>query len=81
MSFLARPDERAIEDLEQCLKRGFRNFEAIARDSDLDSVRGDPRFAELLKEYAREDGAQPKDDMASEQKTCENGVSEPCSRT
>jgi adenylate cyclase len=43
----ARTDE-AIECLEECLRLGFGNLEWIARDPDLASLHGDPRFEALI---------------------------------
>lgn len=45
--------EPAIESLGQALELGFHDFDHMARDSDLDSIRGDPRYKELLKKYAK----------------------------
>ena len=42
-----RPDE-AIESIKQAIRNGFGHREWLENDSDLDSVRGDPRFQALL---------------------------------
>jgi tetratricopeptide (TPR) repeat protein len=43
----------AIDTLRQCLEVGYRNFDHMAKDSDLDSIRNDSRYKELLKKYAK----------------------------
>jgi tetratricopeptide (TPR) repeat protein len=43
----------AIENLRQSLEVGYRNFGHMAKDSNLDSIRNEPRYKELLKRYAK----------------------------
>lgn len=43
--------DRAIASLEEAFKAGFANLEWIENDPDLDPIRNDPRFQELLKKY------------------------------
>ncbi len=45
--------DRAVENLGQALEVGYRDFNYIAKDRDLDSIRGDPRYQELLKKFAK----------------------------
>jgi tetratricopeptide (TPR) repeat protein len=45
--------DSAIESLTQSLELGYRNFDHLAKDSDLDSIRDDPRYQTLLKKYAK----------------------------
>jgi TolB-like protein/tetratricopeptide (TPR) repeat protein len=40
--------EEAIQCLEECIRLGFANVEWIARDPDLASLRGEPRWAALI---------------------------------
>jgi tetratricopeptide (TPR) repeat protein len=40
--------EQALEALEACLREGWGNRDWIAHDTDLDSLRGDPRFDAIL---------------------------------
>ena len=40
--------DRAIDALEEALRRGFGNLEWISRDPDLDALHGDPRFQALM---------------------------------
>jgi hypothetical protein len=37
----------ALDALERAVTQGFRDFEWMARDTDLDGVRTDPRFASI----------------------------------
>ena len=41
----------AIVTLRRAIELGYRDFRYIDEDSDLDSVRKDPRFRKLMKEY------------------------------
>jgi tetratricopeptide (TPR) repeat protein len=43
----------AIENLRRSLELGFPDFEHMAKDSDLDSIRGDPRYKQLVQKYAK----------------------------
>ena len=46
-AFLGQPDE-AFTCLEMSIRNGFGHREWLENDSDLDSLRGDPRFKALL---------------------------------
>ena len=48
---LRQPD-MAIETLRQAVELGFRDFRSLLQDRDLDSLRKDPRFRQLIREYA-----------------------------
>lgn len=50
---LAGRADEAIANLEIALKGGFRDFVVIDKDTDLDSIRDDPRFQALRKRYAK----------------------------
>ncbi len=50
-TLLKRTDE-AIATLERALKLGYRAFEHMSKDPDLDNIRGDARFAALFAKYA-----------------------------
>jgi Flp pilus assembly protein TadD len=43
--------EAAIESLRQALEQGYRDFDYLHADGDLDALRGDPAFKRLLREY------------------------------
>ena len=43
--------EEALNFFERALKEGLREREHIEKDTDLDTLRGDPRFISLMKEY------------------------------
>jgi tetratricopeptide (TPR) repeat protein len=45
--------EPALENLRLSIELGFRDFEHMAKDTDLDSIRGDDRYKTLLKKYAK----------------------------
>lgn len=50
--------EEALDELEEAIDAGFRDADAIAKDSDLRPLAGDSRFAQLV-EYAREMKTRP----------------------
>ncbi len=43
----------AIESLGKSLELGYRNFSHMEKDSDLDSIRSDPRYRELIQKYKK----------------------------
>jgi len=47
---LKRPDQ-CLKTLRHAVELGYRDFRYMREDSDLDSVRHDPRFRQLLHEY------------------------------
>jgi tetratricopeptide (TPR) repeat protein len=49
-ALLKRP-EHALRTLRKALELGYRDFRYLREDHDLDSVRHDPRFRKLLREY------------------------------
>jgi tetratricopeptide (TPR) repeat protein len=49
-ALLKRP-EQAIKTLRRAVELGYRDFRYMKEDHDLDSVRHDPRFRQLLREY------------------------------
>ncbi|MFN4258599.1 MAG: TPR end-of-group domain-containing protein [Gemmataceae bacterium] len=49
-ALLKRP-EQAIKTLRRAVELGYRDFRYMREDHDLDSIRHDPRFRQLLREY------------------------------
>jgi tetratricopeptide (TPR) repeat protein len=49
-ALLKRPDQ-AIKTLRRAIELGYRDFRYMREDRDLDSIRHDPRFRQLLREY------------------------------
>ncbi len=49
-ALLHRP-EHALRTLRKAVELGYRDFRYMREDHDLDSVRHDPRFRQLLREY------------------------------
>lgn len=47
--------KNAIKWLEISIKNGFRNFRHMERDTDLDNIRNEPEYKELIKKYKGED--------------------------
>ncbi len=43
--------ESAIKTLKKAIELGYRDFRYLREDRDLDSIRHDPRFRQLLREY------------------------------
>ena len=49
-ALLNRPDQ-ALKTLRRAVELGYRDFRYMREDRDLDSIRHDPRFRQLLREY------------------------------
>ncbi|HZT82735.1 MAG TPA: hypothetical protein VFA26_21070 [Gemmataceae bacterium] len=49
-ALLQRPDA-ALKTLRRAVELGYRDFRYMREDRDLDAIRHDPRFRQLLKEY------------------------------
>jgi tetratricopeptide (TPR) repeat protein len=49
-ALLKRPDH-AIKTLRRAVELGYRDFRYMKEDRDLDSIRHDPRFRQLMREY------------------------------
>ena len=49
-ALLKRP-EQALRTLRRAVELGYRDFRYMREDRDLDSIRHDPRFRQLLREY------------------------------
>lgn len=49
-ALLKRP-EQAIKTLRRAVELGYRDFRYMRQDRDLDTIRHDPRFRQLLREY------------------------------
>lgn len=49
-SLLRQPDS-AIQTLRKAIELGYRDFRYMHQDRDLDSIRKDPRFRQLLREF------------------------------
>jgi len=49
-ALLKRPDQ-ALKTLRRAVELGYRDFRYMREDRDLDSIRQDPRFRQLLREY------------------------------
>ena len=49
-ALLKRP-EQAIKTLRRAVELGYRDFRYMREDHDLDSIRHDPRFRQLLRDY------------------------------
>ena len=49
-ALLKRPDQ-ALKTLRKSVELGYRDFRYMREDRDLDSIRHDPRFRQLLREY------------------------------
>ena len=49
-AFLKRPD-LAIKTLRRAVELGYRDFRYMREDHDLDAIRPDPRFRQLMREY------------------------------
>ena len=49
-ALLKRPDQ-ALKTLRRAVELGYRDFRYMREDNDLESIRHDPRFRQLLREY------------------------------
>jgi tetratricopeptide (TPR) repeat protein len=49
-ALLKRPDQ-SLKILRRAVELGYRDFRYMREDHDLDSIRHDPRFRQLLREY------------------------------
>ena len=49
-ALLKRPDQ-ALKTLRRAVELGYRDFRYMREDRDLDAIRHDPRFRQLLREY------------------------------
>jgi tetratricopeptide (TPR) repeat protein len=50
---LLKRTDAAVKSLRQAIELGYRDFRYMREDHDLDSIRGDPRFRQLMREYER----------------------------
>jgi tetratricopeptide (TPR) repeat protein len=48
---LLRQPDLALKTLRRAVELGYRDFRYMIQDRDLDSIRKDPRFRDLLREY------------------------------
>jgi tetratricopeptide (TPR) repeat protein len=48
---LLRRTDQALRTLRKAIELGYRDFRYLREDHDLDSIRHDPRFRQLLREY------------------------------
>ena len=48
---LLKRGEQALKILRRAVELGYRDFRYMREDRDLDAVRNDPRFRQLLREY------------------------------
>jgi tetratricopeptide (TPR) repeat protein len=48
---LLKRKEQALTTLRRAVELGYRDFRYMREDNDLDSIRHDPRFRQLLREY------------------------------
>jgi tetratricopeptide (TPR) repeat protein len=48
---LLRRPEQALKILRRAVELGYRDFRYMRQDPDLDSIRHDPRFRQMLREY------------------------------
>ena len=49
---LLRKNDLAIKSLREAIEMGYRDFRYLREDRDLDPIRQDPRFKQLLREFA-----------------------------
>ncbi len=48
---LLRKNEQAITSLRKAIELGYRDFAYLRRDRDLDGIRNDPRYKQLMREF------------------------------
>lgn len=48
---LLRKKEQALRTLRQAIELGYRDFRYIREDRDLENIRSDPRFRQMLREF------------------------------
>jgi len=53
LSALLKQRDNAITTLRKAVELGYRDFEFMRDDHDLDSIRKDPRFGKLLREFSK----------------------------
>lgn len=51
-ALLKRPDQ-ALKSLRRAVELGYRDFRYMREDRDLDSIRHEPRFRQLMREYEK----------------------------
>jgi len=51
-ALLKRPDQ-ALRSLRRAVELGYRDFRYMLEDHDLDSIRHDPRFRQLMREFGK----------------------------
>ena len=51
LALLKKP-EAAIDSLCRAVELGYRDFRYMSKDKDLDSIRNDPRFRQLVREFS-----------------------------
>jgi len=51
-ALLKRPDQ-ALKSLRRAVELGYRDFRYMREDRDLDSIRHDPRFRQLMREFEK----------------------------
>jgi tetratricopeptide (TPR) repeat protein len=51
-ALLKRPDQ-ALKSLRRAVELGYRDFRYMREDHDLDSIRHDPRFRQLMREFEK----------------------------
>jgi hypothetical protein len=50
---LVRQHDEALDELRRAVELGYRDFTFMLKDRDLDGIRRDPRFRELVREFDR----------------------------
>jgi thiol-disulfide isomerase/thioredoxin len=60
--------EKALDDFSKALDDGFYEWEHIAKDTDLDPIRDEPRFKELVAKHMEKSKAETADEIEREKK-------------